>query len=91
MTSEPNPVAAGDDIVGSIRKFIYSRFPLAADQQVKDEDALLEGGIVDSLGILDVVGHLEQEFGIKVGDDDLNPENFGTINALTRYVEQKRA
>ncbi|MEE8106618.1 MAG: acyl carrier protein [Planctomycetota bacterium] len=91
MTSEPNPVAAGGDIVGSIRNFIYSRFPLAADQQVKDEDDLLEGGIVDSLGILDVVGHLEQEFGIQVGDDDLNPENFGNINALMRFVEQKRA
>jgi acyl carrier protein len=91
VTSEPNPVAAGGDTVGSIRDFIYARFPLAADQQVKDEDDLLEGGIVDSLGILDVVGHLEQEFGIQVGDEDLNPENFGNIKALTRFVEQKRA
>ncbi|MFI5325549.1 MAG: hypothetical protein ACHQ7H_04890 [Candidatus Rokuibacteriota bacterium] len=43
------------------------------------------------MGVLDLVGYLEQEFGIAVADDDLLPEHFETLRRLTAFVEDKQA
>jgi len=59
-----------------IRKFILDKFPLARKQQIKDSDPLLESGFLDSLGVLDLVSFVEQEFSVHVADDELVPENF---------------
>lgn len=72
-----------------IRAFIYGKFPLARKRGINDEHPLLESGIVDSMGILEVVGFMEQEFGIQVGDDELTPENFQTIQRLAQFVGSK--
>ena len=85
MTSERTD--AGVD--GNIREFVRSRFPLARDSNVGDDESLLDRGIIDSLGILDLVGFLEQSFGIQVADEDLSPENFDSIAALVRFVKGK--
>ena len=75
---------------GKIREFVRTRFPLAGEMQVGDEDSLLDNGIIDSLGILDLVGFLEQTFGIQVEDDDLGPDNFDSVAALVRFVRGKQ-
>ena len=75
--------------VDRIRAFIMDKFPLARKKPIAAEDDLLESGIIDSLGILDLVSFLEQEFGIVVADDELVPEHFQSIDCLTRFVEHK--
>jgi acyl carrier protein len=72
-----------------IRNFILEKFPLARRQGLKTSDTLLEGGILDSLGVLDLVGFVEQEFGIHVADEELVPENFQTIEQLAAFVQAK--
>ena len=59
-----------------IRSFVVEKFPLARKRNIKDSDELLESGIMDSLGILDLVAFIESEFNITVSDEDLSPENF---------------
>jgi len=73
-----------------IRQFVLEKFPLARKRSVKDSDELLESGIVDSLGILDLVALLETEFGLMVSDDDLLPENFRSIERISEFAQQKR-
>jgi acyl carrier protein len=51
-----------------------------------DDDSLMKGGNVDSLGMMQLVSTVEEEFGIKVDLDDLIPENFDSINALIKYI-----
>jgi len=46
---------AGNHVNLQIRKFILNKFPLARKQQIKDSDNLLESGVLDSLGVLDLV------------------------------------
>ena len=75
---------------GLIRSFILNHFPLAKKVLIKDDDSLLESGIVDSLGILDIVNFIEKEFKISVSDEELLPENFESICALTAFVDRKR-
>lgn len=72
-----------------IRKFILEKFPLARKQQLKDSDPLLESGVLDSLGVLDLVSYVEQEFSVHVADDELLPENFQTIDRIAAFVESK--
>jgi acyl carrier protein len=74
-----------------IRAFIRRRFPLAATAGVTDEDSLLDSGIIDSLGILDLVAFLEKTYGIRVGDEELNPGNFDSIASVARFVATKKA
>jgi acyl carrier protein len=78
-----NPIAQ------QIREFLIKQFPAAA--QIGVQDPLLENGIVDSLGVLDVVGFIEQTFSLTVADDELVPENFATIERLCQFVESKRS
>ena len=51
----------------------------------------MEEGIIDSLGILELVMFVEQEFGVKVADEDVTPENFDSVNKLVNYVQRKLA
>jgi acyl carrier protein len=72
-----------------ITHFIFDKFPLARKRQLNDEASLLETGIVDSIGILEIVAFLEQEFALRVEDDDLVSENFGTIGNISSFVTRK--
>lgn len=72
-----------------IRAFILEKFPLAKSRSMGDADNLLQAGLVDSLGILDVVAFLEQKFGFTVDDEELTPENFASVDTLTTFTERK--
>jgi len=74
-----------------IRSFIVKKFPAARKKELRDDQPLLESGIIDSLGMLDVVAFLEQTFSIRIEDDDLTPENFASIERLTNFTEEKRS
>jgi acyl carrier protein len=79
----------GNHLSLQIRKFILDKFPLARKQQIKDSDPLLESGVLDSLGVLDLVSFVEQEFSVHVADEELVPENFQTIDRIAAFVESK--
>ena len=70
-----------------IKKFLAQQFP--ATKNVGNEDPLLKNGLIDSLGILEVVTFLEKEFDIVVTDEELLPENFESIHSLSDFVRQK--
>jgi len=77
-------------VASSVRTFITTRFPTAKRRLLRDDDALLESGIIDSLGVLDLVSFIESEFDIAVADDDLDPVNFQTIERMAAFVERKQ-
>ena len=56
---------------------------------VADETSLLETGILDSLTLLRLVVFLEKRFGITMGDADLLPENFASVNTICAYVRAR--
>jgi acyl carrier protein len=76
-----------DNIRNKIRSFINGRFPLA--KNTNDDHGLLDNGILDSLGILEVVTFLEREFGLAIADEELLPENFESVATLTMFVQNK--
>jgi acyl carrier protein len=76
---------------GEIRRFIADRFLFSDDTKLGDEDSLLEAGIIDSTGILELINHLEARYGIKVNDDELVPENLDTIAGIAAFLAKKAA
>jgi acyl carrier protein len=72
-----------------ITQFIFDKFPLARKRQLSEDASLLETGIVDSIGILEIVAFVEQEFAVRAEDDDLVPENFGSIANIASFVGRK--
>ena len=73
-----------------LREFILEKFPLARKRGIQDDLPLLENGILDSLGVLDLVEFVEKEFDIPISDEDLSPENFQTIAKLSVFIDSKR-
>lgn len=51
---------------------------------------MLAGGVIDSLGINELIGFLERAYGIQVADDDIDAENFRSIENIAAFVERKR-
>ena len=61
----------------------------AALLPLADDASLLDGGILDSLSLLRLVVFLEERFGITMGDADLLPENFASVNAICAYLRAR--
>lgn len=72
-----------------IHGFVVNNF-LFGSGDVADDASLMGEGVIDSTGVLGLVMFVEENFGISVADEDVLPENFDSINALTAYVERKQ-
>jgi acyl carrier protein len=79
-------------IASEIERFILDE--IVQGQGVESVDAgedLLAGGIIDSHGLMEVVGFIESRYGIVVADEDLLPENFESLNSIEGFVKRKQA
>ncbi len=81
-----------DETTQKIKQFIVDEFmpDVSVDELDSDFD-LLTGGVVDSLGLLQVVAWLETEFDVSVDESQLGPESFRTVDAIKTYVDQAKA
>jgi acyl carrier protein len=73
----------------TIRTFIVSELAGEEGTEIKDSDQLIEAGIIDSMGIIALLGFLETEFAIQIDSDELLPENLGTVLAIADLVDRK--
>jgi acyl carrier protein len=74
-----------------IRDFIVENFLFGApDNGLEDNDSLLDKGIIDSTGVLELVSHLEETYEIQVDDEELIPENLDSIAAVIAYIQRKQ-
>jgi acyl carrier protein len=78
-----------NDIKTQTRKFVVENFLFGDDDGFKDDAGFLESGVIDSTGILELVTWIEESFGIAVPDDELLPENLGSIDNITAYLPRK--
>ena len=75
-----------------IRDFLAANFFLGQDPgALQTSSSLIEAGLIDSTGVLELVGFLEDQYDIRIEDDDLTPENLDSIDNIIGYVARKRA
>jgi acyl carrier protein len=74
-----------------IRRFVTTNFYVAEPEKLGDEDSLLDSGIIDSTGVLEVLAFLEQQLGVHVEDRDILPQNLDSIARLDALVARMRS
>ena len=72
-----------------IRGFLIDNFLFGDEEGLEDQTSFLDAGIVDSTGILELVDFLDDEFNIKISDDEILPENLDSINNIINFLEKK--
>ena len=78
---------AVDQLVDRFKRFIADTFLLGEDPgTLSTDESLMEQGVIDSTGVIELVHYVESEFGINVPDADVIPSNFGSISGLVAYV-----
>jgi acyl carrier protein len=60
-----------------------------AQASLSEKESLLETGVIDSTGVLELIAFIEETYGIKVEDEEIIPENLDTILDITYFIEQK--
>jgi acyl carrier protein len=76
------------DVRNQVRDFIRGSFLV---DEFGDEDSFLANGLIDSLGMMQLVSFVESEFKLAVKDGDLRPENFDSVANIAAYVRRERA
>lgn len=78
-----------ESVAGAVRAHLTSVAP-GTDPNLPLDSPLLESNLLDSLGIIQLMTFLADNFGIEVSDEDFVPENFATIRSLVNFVLSKR-
>lgn len=73
-----------------VRAFVTSNFYVADPDTLKDTDSLLDSGVIDSTGVLEVIAFVEDTFGVTVDDAEMLPENLDSIERIARFVVRKQ-
>ena len=66
--------------------YLYMR----PDFELNNDDQLLRKGIVDSMGVVEILDFIRDEFGVEIEDDEITEENLGSLTAIAEFVGAKR-
>lgn len=79
-------------IKSQVRQFILSNYLFSEDQsRLVDQESLMQAGVLDSTGILELIMFIEDTFKVKVLDEEMVPGNLDSVDCVVAYVERKRA
>ena len=79
------------DVRQDVREFLLSNFYVADPHTLVDDQSLLDQGVIDSTGMLELIFFLEQRFGIEVENSEMVPENLDTIEGIVAFVGRKKS
>lgn len=80
-----------DQVLAQVRGFIEKEFLyMRPDVVLSDDDSLMKKGVVDSMGVLEVMQFLSDTFEVAPADDEITEANLGSLRAIARFVVQKR-
>ena len=77
------------DYLETVKAYVVENFLFGDDSRINPETDFLENGILDSTGVLELVGFLEEKFGIRVEDDEVVPDNMNSLEKITLYISKK--
>jgi acyl carrier protein len=80
-----------NQVTTDIRRFIVDNFLFGQAGELSNDTSFLEEGIIDSTGVLELVGFLESHFGIRLEDDEIVPANLDSLTRLNCFMERKLA
>ncbi len=79
-----------EDIKQVVREFIVENFLFGDDSvNFSEEESLMDRGLIDSTGILELITFLEEKYNIKVDNDEIYPENLDSLNNIEHFMKDK--
>ena len=78
------------DLKGILSTFIIDEIINEKSTLLKDNEQLIEAGIIDSFGIIKLISFIEKQFEIKLDNDDLMPNNFENIRSISNMISRKQ-
>ncbi len=80
-----------DEIKQKVREYLVENFLFGdTDTVLENDQSLIDSGVIDSTGVLELITFLESEFDITVEDDEVLPENLDSIDNIAAYIQRKR-
>ena len=80
-----------EQIHNAVLAFLRTNIIYDEKRVILDDDSFLATGILDSTGILELIGYLESEYGVRFHDDELVADNFDSLARITRFMSEKLA
>ena len=77
------------DVLEMVKAYVVENFLFGDDSRIGPKTDFLENGILDSTGVLELIGFLEEKFGIRVEDDEVVPNNMNSLEKITLYISKK--
>ena len=77
------------DIENEVHSFVLTNFLFGQTLDLQPSDSLLDKGVIDSTGVLELIAFLEEQYAIKVEDDEVIPDNLDSEKSIAAYVEKK--
>lgn len=78
------------DVITEVRAFLQQNFMLDEAAALPEEASFMETHILDSTGFIELIGFIEERFGVSVLDEEMLPENFDSLRNIEAYVRRKR-
>ena len=76
----------------TIRQYILENILFTEDESaLHDEESFLDGGIIDSTGVMEIILFIEESYGFRVNDDEMLPANLDSVNKLATFIQRKQA
>ena len=78
-------------IKARLRAFVQENFLYAMPNfELGDDDLLMEKGVIDSMGVAEMIAFVESEFGVVTSDDEVSEANFGSLSAISRFIRARQ-
>jgi acyl carrier protein len=89
---QDDEVLGREEIIERTRGYIVENFLyMRQDVVIEPSDSLLGRGIIDSMGVVELLGFVEEAFAIAAADEEITEGNFGSLDGIARFVLHKRA
>ncbi len=78
------------DVDSELKDYLMQLAVDAERESIEPDDDLIGQGVIDSVGLIKLVEYVERQFGIKLDDEEIVPENFQSLRCLSRFVRRKK-
>lgn len=79
-----------EEMITLLRKYLFDSFLFGySEEELSNDTSFLEIGVLDSIGIMEVVSFIEQNFAVRFQDSEIIPENLDTVNRMADFIRRK--
>ncbi|HJQ13464.1 MAG TPA: acyl carrier protein [Anaerolineales bacterium] len=79
-----------DQTISNLEKFIASQILKQPNRTIPADEPILSSGLIDSFSLMDLALYVEDTFGVRIEDTELNPDTFDNLNQLSALIESRK-